>query len=184
VSPLCLKKFVAYKRNKAKSDPYRMCFACSLEKILLHFSASFHLFLLSFFGFASINLFSLRSETKRNLFSVPRLFQKIPLLILHFFFVSLRFFHFILLNSHSFSLQIFSRLSNVSVLFRFPWFFLLVSLRFRFRFLQFRFDVKKAKSCLFSLSSKKRFSRQFHFLLQKRKRGRTRGRFMYMYTQF
>ena len=30
VSPFCLKIFFAYNRNKAKLDPFHMCFSCSL----------------------------------------------------------------------------------------------------------------------------------------------------------
>ncbi len=66
--------------------------------------------------------------------------------IFRFIFVSLRFFRF------------FSRLLHV---------------RFRFRFLLFRFDVKQAKSCFLSLPSETKFSLQFQFSLSKRKRGRT-----------
>ncbi len=41
VRPFRLNIFFAYKRNKAKLDPYRMCFACSLEKFCSIFSLLF-----------------------------------------------------------------------------------------------------------------------------------------------
>jgi hypothetical protein len=41
VSPFRLKVCFAYKRNKAKMDPYRTCFACSLEKLCSIFTLLF-----------------------------------------------------------------------------------------------------------------------------------------------
>ncbi len=88
----------------------------------------------------------------------------------------------------SFRIDFFASFFLISVRFRFRFFlsqaifrFIFVSLqffrlfhgRFRFRFLLFRFDVKQAKSCLFSLPSETKYSLQFHFSLPKRKRGRT-----------
>ncbi len=81
------------------------------------------------------------------------------------FFTSFCLFPFVLLQISSWS-------SNFSVHFRFTS-FRLFHVRFRFRFLLFRFDVKQAKSCLFSLSSERKFLLQFQFSLPKQKRGRT-----------
>ncbi len=50
-------------------------------------------------------------------------------------------------------------------------FFRLFPVRFRFRFLLFRFDVKQVKSCFFSLPSEKNFGFNFNFRLRSENEG-------------
>jgi hypothetical protein len=60
--PFCLNIFFAYKRNKAKLDLFRMCFACSLENFSSIFSLLFACFRFKFF--ASLQHSYFRFEAK------------------------------------------------------------------------------------------------------------------------
>ncbi len=70
VRPFRLKKFFAYKRNEAKLDPFRMCFACSLEKFSYIFSLHFAYFRFQFFASLQLSYFRFKAKRMINLFSL------------------------------------------------------------------------------------------------------------------
>ncbi len=90
VRPFRLKKFFAYKRNKAKLDPFHMCFACSLQ----NFTSIFSLLFASNFSlrFTLVIFASKRNKAKRNsslffcfLFAFFRFFLLLFFAFFHFF---------------------------------------------------------------------------------------------------
>jgi hypothetical protein len=103
VRPFRFKKIFACKRNEAKLDPFRMCFACSLQKFRSMFSLLFASFRFKFF--ASLQLCYFRFEAKR---SRKRFFASKETKTDHFrleFFIFASQFSFRIKMSPIFSLQ-------------------------------------------------------------------------------
>jgi hypothetical protein len=69
VSPFRFQKFFAYKRKEAKLDPFRKCFACSLQKFRSIFSLLFAFFRFKFFASLQLSYFRFEAKWTENLFS-------------------------------------------------------------------------------------------------------------------
>ncbi len=70
VSPFRFKKIFAYKWKEAKLDPFRMCFACSLQKFRSIFSLLFAVFRFKFFASLQLSYFRFEAKWTKNLFSL------------------------------------------------------------------------------------------------------------------
>jgi hypothetical protein len=92
VSPFRLKKFFAYKRNKANLDPFHMCFTISLLIFTSLFSLLFAYFRFKFF--ASLHLSNFRFEGKQSEAKIKSIFSLFSLFSTFFslFFAFFRIF--------------------------------------------------------------------------------------------